>query len=654
MLEISAILENIGLTKSEIKVYLALLELGSSSTGPIVDKSKAASSKIYEVLEKLMQKGLVSFVIMGGVKHYEAASPKRLLDYLKEKQRTIQDQTTSVEALLPELEMKQTLSKHKSETLVFKGLKGAQTAFDNILQKCEKGEEFVAMGFSDVDQNFQNFLIRFHKRRSKQGIKFRAVFGPTLGEMVKVLDKLPHSKVKVLQEIGDAVATLVYKDTVLFSIPRDRLWIQVQNQDLANTMKERFEKFWNQKVQVFEGPEAIRELFWRTMDFGNYCAFGEGRNIVRVFGEEFFVKWQKEKKRRKLVSKIIMGSKHKNLSSVTKAYAQFKFIPGYENPGVTLIFKDKVVQTNFSGEPIAFLIEDKTVAASQQVYFDQMWNQDTTVAKGYEHMLATLDSFVDDIKEGDTFDVLGAAFGIEKKNEKYAKLFTTFHKRRQEKNVSARWLFQQGTQKIIEKNKLNYKKGTMKFLPYKNASPVNIYPYKDKTLIMLQGEEPTVITINNKEITTAFKKQFELQWNQDTINYDGVEGMEQAFFDALSNCNKGDDTYVYGASITSKEADELFFRYNKARAEKGVNLKIIFHEVAKKSKTTRSAIKKFNPLAEIRFTKDLVGPAVYEIFPDRVIISTVTRKNIRCTVINDLDLVESFKANFFNVWESAK
>ena len=41
------LLRNIGLTDSEIKVYFALLELGSSSKGPIVNESKVASSKIY-------------------------------------------------------------------------------------------------------------------------------------------------------------------------------------------------------------------------------------------------------------------------------------------------------------------------------------------------------------------------------------------------------------------------------------------------------------------------------------------------------------------------------------------------------------------------------------------------------------------------------
>lgn len=897
-----------------------MLELGSSSTGPIVEKSGAASSKIYEVLEKLMQKGLVSVVIKSGVKHYESASPKRILDYLKEKQQTIEEQTKNVEALLPELEMKQTLSKNKSETLVFKGLKGAQTAFDNILHKCNKGDELIALGFSDVDETFQNFLIRFHKRRVKHGSKFRAVFGPSLGPMVKILNNLPGTKVKVIPQMGNTVATLVYKDTVLFSMAKDRLWIQVQNQGLADTMLERFENVWDQKVQVFQGKEALKNLFWQSLDFGDYSAFAEGMKIVNTLGDDFFVRWQNEKRKRKIHSKIIMGDQYKNTLTVTGSYAEFKFIPGYENVGATLIFKEKVIQVNFTENPTAFLIEDKDSADSQRIHFEQLWNQDTTVSKGFDELLVTLNSFVDDIQKGDTFDVLGAAFGVKSKNEKYAKLFTEFHKHRQKKNVYARWLFQQGTNKLIGQNQPNYQKGEMKFLPYKNTSPVNIYPYKDKTLIVLQGEEPTVITINNKEITQAFHKQFELQWeqeifvakgvdavqdifedmlnygscdfigargyfmdhkskwiqdywvpkakklgftmrnvvdssasghlitklpfvetrynlskefsdlavfwiygnkvvisnwvgeepivtvmnlprmnkvykkqfeslwnqrtitlegeaaaehflndmlnykevwfiggndgitryhpklwkefnqkriknkifwhdlidaklianlfegedrskvkyyeykvlppelssphvialygnkvaniiwskntiititedkqifdgyrkyfdylwDQDTTQHQGVNNMEAIFFDALASCKNGDETYVYGASTTSKESDELFYRYNKARAAKGVKLKILFHESAKNSKTTRSAIKAYNPLAEIKFTKNFVGPAVFEIFPDRVIISTAAKKNLRCTVIKDLDLVESFKANFFNIWKNAK
>ena len=63
----TGLLESVGLTKSEAKVYLALLELGSSSKGPIVKRSGVASSKVYELLDKLIAKGLVSIVVKANV-----------------------------------------------------------------------------------------------------------------------------------------------------------------------------------------------------------------------------------------------------------------------------------------------------------------------------------------------------------------------------------------------------------------------------------------------------------------------------------------------------------------------------------------------------------------------------------------------------------
>ncbi|MBS3102745.1 hypothetical protein J4458_04845 [Candidatus Woesearchaeota archaeon] len=47
------ILQRVGLTPGEAKIYLALLELGQSTTGPIVNKSKVSTSKTYKILERL-------------------------------------------------------------------------------------------------------------------------------------------------------------------------------------------------------------------------------------------------------------------------------------------------------------------------------------------------------------------------------------------------------------------------------------------------------------------------------------------------------------------------------------------------------------------------------------------------------------------------
>ena len=82
------ILEDIGLSNSEIKVYIALLELDKSTAGPIIDKSNLPSSVVYMSLHKLLGKGLISFIKEGQIKHYQASNPDHLVQFIDEKKET--------------------------------------------------------------------------------------------------------------------------------------------------------------------------------------------------------------------------------------------------------------------------------------------------------------------------------------------------------------------------------------------------------------------------------------------------------------------------------------------------------------------------------------------------------------------------------------
>ena len=64
------ILENIGLSKAEIKVYLALLELGPSTSGPIIQKSELQSSVVHRVLKTLLDKGIITYIKIGKDNNY--------------------------------------------------------------------------------------------------------------------------------------------------------------------------------------------------------------------------------------------------------------------------------------------------------------------------------------------------------------------------------------------------------------------------------------------------------------------------------------------------------------------------------------------------------------------------------------------------------
>ena len=68
----TSILEDLGLTGAEIRVFLTSLELGSSSAGPIVEKSGLQNAVVHRALHSLIEKGLVTYILEGKKRIYQA------------------------------------------------------------------------------------------------------------------------------------------------------------------------------------------------------------------------------------------------------------------------------------------------------------------------------------------------------------------------------------------------------------------------------------------------------------------------------------------------------------------------------------------------------------------------------------------------------
>src|SRR3989338_720168 len=132
----------IGLTEGESKVYLALSEIGSSTVGPIVNKSGVAYSNIYDILHRLIEKGVVSFIIKNKTRYFQAASPSNLIQYLDKKQEKIVQEKEALKNIIPELEKLQSI-KPKQEAEVFIGKKGLRTAYEKLSKDASKKDEIL-------------------------------------------------------------------------------------------------------------------------------------------------------------------------------------------------------------------------------------------------------------------------------------------------------------------------------------------------------------------------------------------------------------------------------------------------------------------------------------------------------------------------------
>ena len=115
-MEIKKVLENMGFSPNEIKVYLALNNHGSSKAGKISKIAQIDRSSCYNSLKTLIEKGLVSYVSIGKIKWFQATGPRKLLDYLKE-------QEEDVKGILPELQKRHKAAKIEGQVRMFKGEK---------------------------------------------------------------------------------------------------------------------------------------------------------------------------------------------------------------------------------------------------------------------------------------------------------------------------------------------------------------------------------------------------------------------------------------------------------------------------------------------------------------------------------------------------
>ncbi len=239
-------LEKIGLTKGEISVYLAMLRLGQTTAGPIVDESKVTRSKIYDILERLKNKGLASYITKESTKYFSAADPNTILYYLENKEREIQAEKRSVKKILPELMLQQKLAENKKVAEIFIGMKGMENAFNALISEFDPNETYYAFGAGKGENisQIQLFFSRLHKKRQEKKVKAKIIFNESSKGLFESQEKSRLVEAKYLLESTPA-AINIYKDFTLIAILNEEpLAFLIKNKETADSFREYFKMMW--------------------------------------------------------------------------------------------------------------------------------------------------------------------------------------------------------------------------------------------------------------------------------------------------------------------------------------------------------------------------------------------------------------------------
>lgn len=243
------LLAEIGFTKSEIAVYFALLELGSSTTGPIIKKARIASGKAYLILDKLLEKGLVTYAIKSGTKYYQAKDPERLLDYIKEKEELLKKKEEQLKIAIPKLKQQYEEKKYKPIAEIFEGVKGFKTFYEWTLKELKEGDRIDIMGAPrEANEKFQAYFLDWNKRRIKLGIKMRIIYNHDCREFGAKREKMELTEIRYMEPQLETPAWIdIFKDYVVtINVHGTPVCFLIRNKESAETYKNYFEFLWKQ------------------------------------------------------------------------------------------------------------------------------------------------------------------------------------------------------------------------------------------------------------------------------------------------------------------------------------------------------------------------------------------------------------------------
>ena len=231
-----SVLEDIGLTKSEAKVYLALLEVGETKVGRIIEKSGVASSVVHNSINKLVEEGLVSYIKKGKIKFYEAVSPRQILGILENKKKKFLE-------ILPELDLKQKKSEEKQEAEIFEGIKGVTSMLNILIEDAKKGDEylFFAVDVDEKNQKIQDFFWKYDIKRKDKGLIVKGLADREFQSLFKKrrFIKIRYTHFPILSNVS------VCNDKVaLFSWADKPVGYLIKSKEITKIYRDFFNKVW--------------------------------------------------------------------------------------------------------------------------------------------------------------------------------------------------------------------------------------------------------------------------------------------------------------------------------------------------------------------------------------------------------------------------
>lgn len=245
------ILQELGLSKNEAKIYETLLREGESSVGAIAEKSHIHRRNVYDSLSRLVEKGLVFEVLERAENHYQAVDPGKLSELIQEKGQKL-------EKIMPDLLQLYESKPYHEELFMYRGTEGWKNYLNDVLRIGNLTGDVLLLAAVDVisDKRTAQYMENFYREVKRKKISYRVLYradtklvdGKVQGQLAELSE---HRVLSSTYPVGGA-STVVGDRVFLFSdtfvegqvIP-DIVITVIKNKDIAASFRVMFAALWD-------------------------------------------------------------------------------------------------------------------------------------------------------------------------------------------------------------------------------------------------------------------------------------------------------------------------------------------------------------------------------------------------------------------------
>jgi len=238
-------LTSLGLTSEESKIYLSILELGSSFVSAIARRAGVNRSSCYHTLNNLTKKGLISSYQKGHVLHFTAENPERLMQIAEER-------VEKAKNLIPQLLTLSSTFAFKPKIRFYEGIEGVKSIFEDILKNHEEVLGYTSL--KDLTELFPEYFREYCHKKIKNKIRTRYI-APSSEEGVDIIDdyypkKYDPNLLEILLvnpkefNFRNEIAIYGNKVAIIYLNPDELLGVIMESPTFAQSMKSFFDLAW--------------------------------------------------------------------------------------------------------------------------------------------------------------------------------------------------------------------------------------------------------------------------------------------------------------------------------------------------------------------------------------------------------------------------